>query len=225
VERHEMAFRALKLFFGGKRLTDITPLLIERHKRIRKAQGRSEVTINREPAFLKDLFTQAMVWGNATENPVGEVRLFKEDNASRRFLTEDEEAGLLAQCNAQLTPLVVSALHTGFRKSELLCLKWANVDFRHRFIKVEVAYTKTREARSVPMSETLTAALKQLKIHAAQDPTESGFGCCQMTKHVRPCRAEGWDRQLYVSRSPAQLCESARDGRPRSRDGQGIDGA
>jgi Phage integrase, N-terminal SAM-like domain len=31
VERHEMAFRALKPFFGGKRLTDITPLLIERY--------------------------------------------------------------------------------------------------------------------------------------------------------------------------------------------------
>ena len=50
-ERHEMAFRALKPFFGGKRLTDITPLLIERYKRVRKEQGRSEVTINRALAF------------------------------------------------------------------------------------------------------------------------------------------------------------------------------
>jgi integrase len=182
VERHEMAFRALRPFFCGKRLTDITPLLIERYKRARKEQGRREVTINRELAFLKNLFTQAIIWGKATENPVKQVRLFKEDNARTRFLTEDEEARLLAHCNAQLTPLVVTALHTGFRKSELLSLRWANIDFRHRLIKVETAYTKTREARSVPMSETLTAALKQLKIHAAQDPTASVFGYRQMTK-------------------------------------------
>jgi AraC-like DNA-binding protein len=56
------------------------------------------------------------------------------------------------------------------------------IDFRHHLIKVEAAYTKTREARSVPMSETLTATLKQLKINAATDPTESVFGYRQMTK-------------------------------------------
>jgi len=88
----------------------------------------------------------------------------------------------LAHCNAQLTPLVITALHTGFRKSELLSLQWANIDFRHHLIKVEAAYTKTREARSVPMSETLTATLKQHKIHATTEPTASVFGYRQMTK-------------------------------------------
>ena len=108
--------------------------------------------------------------------------LFKEDNARTRFLTEDEEARLLAHCNAQLKPLVVTALHTGFRKSELLSLRWANIDFRHHLIKVEAAYTKTREARGVPMSETLTATLKQLKIHENIELTASVFGYRQMTK-------------------------------------------
>jgi integrase len=186
VERHEMAFRALKPFFGGKRLIDITPLLIERYKRVRREQGRSEVTINRELAFLKNLFTKAMVWGKAAENPVKQVRLFKEDNARTRFLTEDEEAKLLAHCNAQLKPLVVTALHTGFRKSELLSLRWENIDFRHHLIKVEAAYTKTREARGLPMTETLTATLKQLKIRATTEPTASVFGYRQMTKTFAP---------------------------------------
>jgi integrase len=181
-ERHEMAYRALKPFFGGKRLADITPLLIERYKRVRKDQKRSEVTVNRELAFLKNLFTQAITWGKATENPVKQVRLFREDNARTRFLTEEEEASLLAYCNAQLKPLVITALHTGFRKSELLSLKWGNIDFRHHLIKVEAAYTKTHEARSVPMSETLTATLKRLKISATTDAATSVFGYRQMTK-------------------------------------------
>ena len=176
VERHEMAYRALKPAFGGRRLADITALLIERYKRTRKEQGRGEVTINRELAFLKNLFTQTITWGKAAENPVKQVRLFREDNGRTRVLTEEEEARLLAHCNAQLKPVVITALHTGFRKSELLSLEWGNIDFRNRLIKVEAAYTKTHEARSVPMSETLTATLKQLKISALPDPTASVFG-------------------------------------------------
>jgi hypothetical protein len=56
VERHEMAYQALRATFAGQRLADITPFMIERYKQTRKAQGRSEVTINRELAFLKNLF-------------------------------------------------------------------------------------------------------------------------------------------------------------------------
>jgi integrase len=181
-ERHEMAYWALKPFFGGSRLADIRPLLIERYKRVRKEKGRSEVTINRDLAFLKHLFTQAIAWGKATENPVKQVRLFREDNARTRFLTEEEEARLLTYCNAQLKPLVITALHTEFRKSELLSLLWANIDFRHHLIKVEAAYTQTHEVRSVPMSETLTATLKHLKILATTDAAASVFGYRQMTK-------------------------------------------
>ncbi len=182
VERHEMAYQALKPTFAGKRLADITPFMIEQYKQTRKAQGRSEVTINRELAFLKNLFTQAITWGKVAENPVKQVRLFREDNARTRFLTEEEEASLLAHCNPHLKPLVITALHTGFRKSELLSLRWANVDFRHRLIKVEAAYTKTHEARSVPMTETLTATLKSLKMFAADDSTSTVFGYRNVTK-------------------------------------------
>ena len=60
LERHQMAFKALHRVFAGERLSDITPFLIEKYKRLRKEEGRSEVTVNRELAFLKNLFTMAM---------------------------------------------------------------------------------------------------------------------------------------------------------------------
>src|SRR6266571_3810071 len=60
VTRHESAFQALKPFFAEHHLADISPFLIERYKRLRKEHGRSEVTINRELAFLKNLFTMAV---------------------------------------------------------------------------------------------------------------------------------------------------------------------
>src|SRR5262249_21620455 len=84
VERHETSYRAMQPTFGHGRLSDITPLAIERYKRQRKEAGVSEATINRELAFLKNLFTKAVEWSKATENPVKRVRLYREHNARTR---------------------------------------------------------------------------------------------------------------------------------------------
>jgi integrase len=167
------ALRALKTTFAGRRLADINPFLIEGYKRTRKDEGRSEVTSNRELACLKNLFTMAMKWGKASENPVKQVRLFREDNGRTRFLTEEEEACLLEHCRAELRSIMIAVLHTGFRKSELLSLTWSNVDFRHRLITVEAAYAKNGEARSVPMTSMLTETLKTFRING--DPVAPVF--------------------------------------------------
>jgi len=162
-ERHQMALKALKPFFGGQRLADISPFLIEKYKQSRKEQGRSEVTINRELAFLKNMFTMAIAWGKASENPVSQVRFFREDNSRTRVVTDAEEVRLLTCCNPYLRPLVITALHTGFRKSELLALRWEHVDFRHHLITVEAAYAKNGETRGIPMTATLTETLRALQ--------------------------------------------------------------
>jgi len=164
VQRHEASYRSLKRFFEGKRLSDITPFMIERYKRTRKEEGLSDASINRELAFLKNLFTMAITWGKAETNPVKQVKLFREKNERTRFLTEEEEARLLVHCGPQLKPLVITALHTGFRKSELLSLRWEHVDFQNRLIKVEAAYAKNGEARTVPMNSVLTTTLMAIKI-------------------------------------------------------------
>ena len=57
---------------------------------------------------------------------------------------------LLDQCDARLTPVVVTALHTGFRKSELLALTWEDVDFTRRSITVRAAYAKNGKAGVSP---------------------------------------------------------------------------
>jgi integrase len=170
LRRHQMAFRALKPILAGKRLSEITPFLIERYKQTRREEGRSPVTINRELAFLKNLFTMAIIWGKASENPVKQVKTFREENGRTRCLTEEEEPRLLAHCGPNLKSLVITALHTGFRKSELLSLTWGNVDFRNRLIRVEAGYAKNQEARGVPMNEMLTQTLQASKLNQSTAP-------------------------------------------------------
>jgi integrase len=164
VRRHLVSWHALQPIFGSKRLAEISPFELERYRRERKQAGKSDVTVNRELAFLRNLYTMAVTWGKATENPVKKVRFARENNGRLRMLSPDEEARLLAQCGPQLKPLVLAALHTGFRASELLSLTWEDVDFRRHMITVRAAYAKNGESRSVPMNDVLTATLRDARM-------------------------------------------------------------
>jgi integrase len=164
VRRHQISWRAIQPVFGNKRLTEISPFDLERYRRDRKKAGKSDVTINRELAFLRNLYTMAVTWGKTIDNPVKKVRFAREENERIRFLTDEEEKQLLAQCSPQVKPLVITALHTGFRASELLSLTWDDVDFHRGEITVRAAYAKNGESRSVPMNKALTETLKAIRI-------------------------------------------------------------
>jgi integrase len=155
--------RALRPFFAGYTLDAIFPFLIESYKRHRMAAGRSGATVNRELALLKHLFNVALHWGKTRDNPVTQVRFFREDHGRTRCLSDEEETRLLACCSRTLQPLVIAALQTGLRKSELLTLRWPQVDLTHRALVVDACYAKSGESRRVPMTRTLAAALRDLQ--------------------------------------------------------------
>jgi hypothetical protein len=74
------------------------------------------------------------------------------------------EVQLLAVCDSPLRPLVITALHTGFRASELRSLTWTDVEISRRMITVRAGYAKNGEARCVPMNQLLTDILKSVKL-------------------------------------------------------------
>lgn len=162
--RHHTSWGSVAPVLGNKKLSNITAHDLEKYRRKRQEEGRSEATINRELAFIRNLFNMAIKWGRATANPVREVKLAKEDNGRIRFLTNDEEGRLLAACKAPLRPVVITALHTGFRLSELLSLTWADVDFARGSIQVGSGYAKNGESRSIPMNDVLTTTLEEIKL-------------------------------------------------------------
>jgi integrase len=127
----------------------ISPIALERYRRQRQK---------------RNLYTMAITWDKATENPVKKVRLARENNDKMRILSSDEEVRLLDQCGAKLKPLVIAALNTGFRSSELLSLTWADVDFSSGYITVRAAYAKNGESRSVPVNKVLTETSQAIRI-------------------------------------------------------------
>lgn len=155
-------FRA---FFGHRTLAEITPLLIERYKRERRAQttraGRplSPATINRELAALSKIFTLAIHARLTDSNPVRQVAKLRLRNGRERILTPAEETRLFDALAfyPTLRLIVLIALHTGLRQGEILKLRRADLDLSARLLHVRD--TKSGRDRVVPLSSALHAEL------------------------------------------------------------------
>jgi len=170
--------KALKLYFTGKNLYEITPLLVDKFKTHRIKEV-APATVNRNLACLKSMFNKAIEWGKAKENPVKKIKLFKENNKRLRYLEKEEIAKLLASCNGRVKPIVVVALNTGMRRGEILGLKWKDLDFRRNLIYLY--NTKNGEKREVPMNEQVKTALIRVGKHP-----ESPYVFCKA--NAEPCK-------------------------------------
>jgi integrase len=168
--------RPIKEFFKGKRLRDITPILIERYKQLRlktktlHKRERSPATVNRELQVLSKVFSMAYDNGLVETNPMRRVHKLREAPARERYLTDDEEKRLfeiLVGRRAHIRPIVVVALKTGMRQGEILGMKWENVDFEQKTIYV--AHTKTGRPRKLPMSKPVEVELRSLKQDASSE--------------------------------------------------------
>jgi integrase len=146
-------------FFGNCSLFQITPRLINEYKNKRHSDGVKSATINRELATLKKAFNLALKeWEWIESNPVSRVSMEPEDNKRDRWLTLHEEETLLKACPYWLREVVVFALNTGMRLSEILELSWEAVDFSRK--TVTVFKSKNKERRTLPLNGSAIELLK-----------------------------------------------------------------
>jgi integrase len=163
----ELICNVIKAHFKGKRLDEISPMDVERFKKVRREtptrhdEPRSAATVNRELTVLSRVLALAVDAGHVDENPCRRVKRFKEDNERVRFLTDDEETRLMKQIGDRelLRSVVIFALNTGLRRGEIFGLRWTEVDWSRNFI--HVINTKTGKSRIVPLNEATRAVLRQ----------------------------------------------------------------
>lgn len=151
--------------FGNYPLRWFTTRVIEQYQTEKLATNKP-ATVNRFLATLKHMFTKAVEWEMVEKEileKVRRVKLIPENNRRLRFLSREECQTLIEKCDPHLRPIVVTALNTGMRKSEILNLKWDQVDLKHGFILLE--RTKNGERREVPINQTLRATLEALPRH------------------------------------------------------------
>ena len=137
---------------------------------------RKPATVVRYMALLSHAFNVAVKeWQWLPESPMPKVKKPKISNQRLRYLSADEQDRLLAAAamseNRFLHTILITALSTGMRYSEIMNLRWRDVivDEQEEFGLVLLTSTKNGEPRGVPLVKRAYSAIKALRSeHAKQ---------------------------------------------------------
>lgn len=142
------------------------------HRPDGSAAETSARTVAKDRAVLSAVFSYAQELELRDGNPVKNVKAPKHDAREAVILSGEEFDRLLAQCeDPMLRTYVLTLVETGGRcDSEVLWLRWTDLDLEEGFIKIESSKAKGRRTKSgksryVPMTLRLRRALTE---HARQ---------------------------------------------------------
>jgi integrase len=148
----------LRQHFGDDaRALDLTHDTLMRYWRARRAEvtcrspkGAAPATIRNELAVLGRAFTLAHRAGKLVQRPP--LPTIRVENARTGFFEPAELAAVLPHLPAYLRPLVEVAYITGWRRGELVNLRWSQVDWSAGELRLERGTTKSGEPRVFPFA-------------------------------------------------------------------------
>jgi integrase len=156
--------------FKDKRLDDFSLEDLEELQGDILKKGQSAAYANRLVVIARIMFNKALDWELVDEDVIKRLKkckLLKGENKRLRYLSEEEAERLISNCEPYLKPIVVTALNTGMRKSEIFGLTWDRVDLKNRIILLDK--TKNGERREIPVNDTLYRALSGMARHLKCD--------------------------------------------------------
>ncbi|MBM4305181.1 MAG: site-specific integrase [Deltaproteobacteria bacterium] len=146
--------------FGDLTLVEITPMLISAYKARRRGEGASPRTLNYELALMSHAFNLALKeWEWTRDNPVRKVSKEKVNNQVERWLTLEEEEKLIASSLDWIKEIISFAIATGLRESEILDLKWPQVNMARKTIEILVQKNKGKD--TLPLNKRALEILEQ----------------------------------------------------------------
>jgi integrase len=153
--------KTLKAYFGKLLVSDLSAQDAEKYK-TKRSRYVKPATVNRELGLAKHIMTKALEWKMIADNPFRSVRNLRVPKRVDRVLAPEEEVRLLAACehvrSKFLRTLIIMAIHTGLRRSELLGLEWTRINLANRTIEI-INAKSTSGDRVVPMTATVHALL------------------------------------------------------------------
>jgi len=147
---------------GDKHLEDLAPLDLDR-LRIKLLKTKASQTVKSAMALLKRISNFAKN-KRLCEGIDFKIVLPKVSNVKTEFLTEEQLKNLLDaidnDANPYAGPIMLTALYTGMRKSEILRLEWPDVDFEHGFIHIRGP--KGGQDQKIPLNDAAKAVFEKL---------------------------------------------------------------
>ncbi len=165
---------------GDTLLSNLTPDVIAKARDMLKAKPkhygggvRSNADVNRALAALSSACTYGVKeLGWLERNPLERVSKGAESRGRVRFLSDDELPRFLQSCRLSSNPAlylaVILSLTTGGRQSEVMGLRWGQIDLARR--TAMLGDTKNGDARVLPLSgEALALLQERAKVRSLTD--------------------------------------------------------
>lgn len=147
-------------------IEDITTSVIKEYLRMRKMKGDKPSTINSRTQRIRALFNYCIESGYVKVNPAKKVKLIHDDVRIEIF-TDEQIYQMLGYYRRLKTRdkrlfasrdymLILLLLGTGARRTEIVNLRWSDVDFESKTIKV---FGKKRKIESIVITDKLIREL------------------------------------------------------------------
>ena len=186
IAAYEQAVRLhIAPFLGTVKLVDLTAAGVEDFRNRLRREGRSAVMVQKVATALGGIVAHAMSLGLASRNPVREAAQYgqRRQRLAKRHQerlevgvdipSKDELRAILAHASARWRPLIVTAIFTGLRASELRGLTWKDVDLKAATLRVRQRADRwntigspksATSAREVPLAPMVVNTLKEWKL-------------------------------------------------------------
>jgi integrase len=229
--RAAQAIARLREFFGRDVAAEVTPSRVASYIRARldnEERPAKAATVRLEVSILRRAFSVALRDGRLPFKPAFptvEVR-----NVRSGFFEEGQLRAVLERLPSHLHAVALFAYRTGWRKSEILTLRWGQVDLAAGIVRLEPGTTKNAEGRTFPFgadpvlrdllhglrSETSalereTASVVPFVFHRAGRPILDFYGAWR-----RACREAGVPGRIFHDFRRTAVRNMERAGVPRS---------
>lgn len=135
-------------YFGKAHLMDIQQIDIQKYfNTVRSESGEplAKSTLDKHKLILKSMFDAAIDNDLCYKNPVKNIRFqHVSDSAVKKVWTKEQAETAEKYARHCWCLDIVLYLHTGLRRSELLGLKWEDIDFEENTLHVQRAVVQTK---------------------------------------------------------------------------------
>jgi integrase len=214
LDRVKLSIENLREFFAGNRAETITTDRIKSYVREAQAEGFANASINRDLSALRRMFNLSIQAGRCAQRPY--IPMLRENNARTGFFEADEFLALIRILPEYLKPMITFAYYTGWRRREILGLKWNQVDLHEKISRLNAEQAKNGTGRLVAVDGELAAILQEQyeARKVIQIGEESPTFICPYVFHnrgkpIRDFRA-AWDSALKRAKLSSKIFHDLR---------------